>query len=451
MSKNSMLKNFTQRFDGWANLFTGRGNAKYDNTMSDKLVTEDTLTESDNRVLYRSGFGRRIVDRPASDMTREWFKISGDTDGAINKFLINNLDAKTKFKEAITWANVFGGSIIVMGIDDGTRVENPLEEPLNENNIQSVDFLRVYDRWRAVVSSEQYYNEPGHAKFGQPQFYRVTPLEPVSVESFLVHESRVLRFDGPLTDALIKSINGWWNDSIYQLVFRQLSNLDSAHRSVRSILDDFIQIILQIDNLQGMIAGGQEDLVKKRINILDMSRHVMNMVMLDSKENYSKESSSVAGLADLVQEISQAVSAVTGIPVTLLFGRSPAGMNSTGDADIRLYYDEIANRQQEKIVPQLNKLISIVMRATEGPTKGKEIEDWNTSPNPLWQPTEKEIAETKKITSETDEKYILNGVLDPNEVRDARFGGESYSSEIQVEGDLEPPEFPEPKETEGDE
>lgn len=428
-------KKSIERQDGWTNIYTRQGTSGIDKQTGARLTKDLRLTEDDNRNLYRGdGFGRKVVDRPVGDMVREWFNVTNDTDGAINNFLINELDAKKHVRSALTWAKVFGGSLVVMGIDDGSK---DLEAPLNENNIRSFGFLRVYDCHRVQWVSSDLYSDPAHPKFGEPEFYSINPLQPTGTSLFRVHESRVLRFCGVHTDDKTRSENNWWEDSVYQAIFEQLHNLNGAYFSSKNIIDDFIQIILQIDNLQQMIAAGQDDLVKQRLNIIDQGRHIMNTIMLDSKEQYSKEASSVSGLDKLLQEFGQALSAVTDIPMTVLMGRSPAGQNSTGDSDIQLYYDNISDKQENEMLQSMNRLVFLVQKTKEGPTKGKEIDGWSIEFNPLWQLSEKEIAEMKKVTAESDAIYINWGVVDPREVRDARFGGNEYSSELQVDGDVD--------------
>ena len=450
MAKSNSEKNdatikarIAEKLDGWANMLTGWGTQGIDRSVDNTLQRSLLLTEEENRNLYRTDFGAKIVNRPVDDMIKNWFDITNDTDGDINKFLLDVLNAQEIFKGGLTWGNVFGGSIVVMLIDDGTTGPDALEQPLNEANIKSIKGLKVYDRWRATwQSGSDLYEEPTDPKFGQPKYYRITPLEPVPIVQFRVHESRVLRFDGPLTDDRVRSQNNWWNDSIYQKGFKALGQLEQTYFATSSIIDDFIQSVLKIENLQNLVASGQEDVVKKRMQILDLSKHTIHTMLIDAKEQYEKSASSVGGLPELMQEFQQRVAGVYGIPMTLFMGRSPGGMNATGASDITLYYDEIGNQQRLQMLKPAQRLVYLTMLAKEGPTKGVIIENWKIVFNPIGEPTEKEIAETRKLHSDTDKNHVEMGSLDPNEVRKSHFGGSEYSNEILVEGELEQPEPP---------
>ena len=54
------------------------------------------------------------------------------------------------------------------------------------------------------------------------------------------------------------------------------------------------------------------------------------------------------------------------IPATKLFGRSPQGLNATGEADLRNYYDLIAQMQERILRPALEKLLPVMAMSCWG-------------------------------------------------------------------------------------
>lgn len=429
-SAGKMIKSLVA--DGWSNIYTGRGVTGKDKQLSTTYGSVKLLNEQTLRDLYRGdGFARRIINLPTGEMVREWFEVAGDTDGEVVKYL-STIEAKKHVLQALRFARAFGGSVIVMGIDDG----NELDMPLNESNMRTVEFLRVYDRWRVSWTTGDIYDEPENPKYGIPEKYQISPIVSGEATPFYVHETRILKFDGEEVDDRTRQENDGWGDSYFQATWNELANLSDSYNSCKEIIDDFIQIILKVKNLQEMIAAGQEDIVKKRLEIIDLGRHVRNTIMLDGEEEYSKEASTTSGLEKLLQEFQKAVSAVNGIPMTLLMGQSPGGLNATGDSDIRQWYDNIAKEQEKDLLPNLSRLVKIAMLCKEGPTKGKEIEDWSIDFNPLWQPSEKEVVETRHKQAEADKIYIDTGVLYPSEVSMSRFGGDEYSIDTHIEEGL---------------
>jgi len=425
MGKQNIISGAIERVDGWLNLFSSMGGGK-DRTTNTKHSAGALLTQGDLEILYRdNGFAKKIIDLPAYEMTREWIQIENDTENyGLQK--LGKLKAKTTFRDFVKWGNLFGGSIIVMGIDDG----GDLESPLNEDGIRSVEFLRVYDRFQVHWATADVNQNPESPYYGEPEFYTVQSY--TTGTQFRVHTSRVLRYDGSDVPEKSRAQNNGWGDSVLQALYDELREYGIVKSSVVSIVQDFVQTLLQIEGLTDLISSGKEDIVKKRMDIIDMSRSVNNTILLDKDENFTKSASTVTGLDQLMNQFSLALSGVTGIPLTKLFGQAPAGLNATGESDIRNFYDEIKSKQEEILLPNIERLFYLIQLAKKGDYKGKVNEEAVVSFNPLWQMTDQQEADWKYKIAQTDELYIKNGVLAPEEVAVCRFDG-SYSADTVID------------------
>lgn len=415
--------------DGWKNLLTKVGVLGKDKQLANQFVASFQIGEEESQNLFLDdGIGRKVVTVQAREMVRSWIKINGDPDGVIVQAL-QDLNSQDKFKTALQWDFVFGGSILLMGIDDG----GDLDMPVNEKAIKSVVFLKAYDRYRLTWISDDLQSDPTKPFFGEPEYFTVNPITVAGVVPFRVHRSRLLIFDGMDVTEKRRQGNQGWGDSIYQAIFKELSNFAGAYDSAKNIIDDFVQTTMQINNLMDLIASGQEEHILKRLDILDLTRHVGNMVLLDGEEKFEKKASTVTGLPQLLDKFMLALSGATNIPVIVLMGQTPQGLNATGDENVRLWYDHISDQQETKLRNPLELLIRYIMLSKTGPTKGKELDSWSVEFKSLWQSTEKEILETRKLQSEIDDNYINNGTLDASEVAISRFGGDQYSYETIID------------------
>lgn len=407
--------------DGWANLITGLGYAGSDKRLSTGFIAEPRLTYMDLTELYRSdGLAKRTVDLASNDMFRAWFRLEGDTDGLI-EVRLKELDARKQLKKAVRLARLYGGALAVLGINDGGRYD----EPVRENAIKSIEHIHVFDRWRMTVSTADLYLDPANRKFGMPERYLITPLYGTP---FYVHESRVLRFEGEDVTDLIRIRNQGWGDSVLQSVWDRLRALGETYANLETILSEFIIGKMTITNLQEMIASGKEKIAQKRLNYVDMTKHIMNTILLDKEEEYERISTTVTGIAEITDRIIEAYCASTGYPVSLFLGRTEGGLSNSENGQIRFYYDKIAGMQQEELLPQLNRLINYINISL-----GKPIDDeWFVQFNPLWQPTQREITEQRYQQAQTDKIYLDSGVLMPEEVAKSRFGGDYYSYETAL-------------------
>lgn len=423
-----------KRSDGWMNVLTGAGVRGRDKRVSTTwgvgTGTGNVLNEAMLMDIYRvEGFAKRVVDLPASDMTRQWFKIDGDPDGGIVKYL-DDLKARAVVTQALKWSRLYGGSVVLMGIDDGNTDQDALSKPLNEEAIKSIGFFQVYEA--PLLSRRTMYEDVSNSKFGQTEVFSVNPARGTP---FDVHETRLLQFDGVDVPRRARAQNKGWGDSVVQSMYSRIRGLADSYVGVETLIQEYIIGVFTIDNLQDLIANGDEDLIRRRLQVVDMSRHILNSVLVDKEEDYKRISASAAGLHNLVNKLEQALAAVTGIPVTLLFGQSPAGLKATGASDVRFYYDSIAAQQEQKLRSQSERLVDLSLRADDGPDlpsgDGEDV-SWSLRFVPLWEPTEAEIIEMRARQAETDERYINAGVVTNSEVALSRFGGEEYSVETTI-------------------
>lgn len=412
--------------DGWMNLLASMGNKK-DRRTNASFGAGQLLSYTDLTHIYRyNGLGRKIIDLPAYEMTREWIEIENDPENiGLNE--LKRLNAKQAFRDFVKWGKLFGGAIIVMGIDDG----NGLEAPVNTKGIRRVNWLRVYDRHQVTWTTADINNSPESKYFGEPEFYTVSAYSSGNI--FRVHRSRILMHYGTDVPERERVTNNGWGDSVLQSVYDDLRDYGITKSSAVNVMQDFIQTLLQIDNLAEYIAADKENIIKKRLDIIDLSRSVNNTILLDKGEDFSKQASTVTGIDTLIREFAVSVAAVTGIPFTKLFGVSPGGLNATGESDIRNFYDSIKSAQEDEMLPCLEKLMEYIMLSRDSGYKGAINEDAKICFVPLWQLSDKEDAEYKYRIAQTDEIYVRNAVLSPEEIAINRFGEGGFNPDTVIE------------------
>jgi len=423
------LVNFVQ--DGWYNLLTGMGVAgkdKRENTTFGQAPRFDrsTLTE-----IYRGeGLGARIIKIPADDMVRRWFDIVGDTDGFVNMKL-DEMSAKSITTEALYWDRLYGGAMIVIFLDDGQK----LDMPVNEANIRDVLGLQVYDRNDCTWTSSDLYTDESKPNYGDVEYYNINNISTGKI--FRVHDSRLMKFNGEIVPNLTRIENQGWGDSTIQSVYSRLRGLGDSFAGAEAIITEFIVGTLTIENLQALISSKEgTKKVQERLHLLDLSKHMLNTYLLNKNEKFERVSATgVAGMSDLINQLIDACVAVCGIPRVKLFGEQSKGLGSEAAGNIRLYYDEISSLQERKLQRPFEKLSKYIMLSRDGYFNGVELEEWSVRFKPLWQPTEEEVAKTRKVTADTDKIYYDLGL--PGEVILLnRFGGNEYSSEIKLPENL---------------
>lgn len=393
------------RDDGpYQNVFLGIGNNRDRSTFT-KHATSRVLSYQELEDLYISdGFARRIIDVPADEMLREGYEIEGVADEDNVCAYLENINTNSKLSDALKWSSLYGGSLIVMLINDGGL----LEEPLNENSIKEIEELRVYDRWS--VSRQEKYNDPSDKRFGKTKTYMISP---VNGAPYMVHESRCIVIDGVSVPDRVREQNDGWGASKIQQCYDQLIRLGMSHVWGNALLERAQQAVHTIAGLTNILRSpGGENLIRQRIDLVDMSRSINNTVVIDGEETYDLKSTSFAGVTDIMDRISNSLCAVTGMPETLLFGKQQKGLSNTGQGDLENWYSNVRQQQETILLPVIDRIVTIALKAMN-----KYTEDYLIEFKPLWSISYKEEAEIEEKKAKTAEIYVNMGALDASEVR----------------------------------
>ena len=354
--------------DGFVNLLTNYGTAR-DSSEHYYYESEDPVMDDELVRFYEgNGLFSRIIDLPAEEAIKHGFEIKNLADGDTKDFYnecLDELDWEENFMLGLKWARLFGGSIGVMLIDDGRG----LEEPLNWNEIKSIDDIRIYDRSLVVpdYSSITKYESRDPfgirgSRLGMPETYMVTS----KYGTFRVHDSRCLVFqNGVLPERTTNSIYEMWGIPEYIRIHRAVRDVEVAHGMAPKMLDRSIQAIYKMQNLAlEMATEDGEANILKRLQIIDLARGLLNSVVLDAEgEDYDFKSFSFSGVSDVINTTCNYLSAITNIPQTILFGRSPAGMNATGQGDLEGYYNYVERIQKRMVKSNLRYLLAVISAA----------------------------------------------------------------------------------------
>lgn len=436
-----------QREDGYVNLLNKYG-TQQDSSEAYRYEREPIIPDMQLTGLYEgNGLFAKIIDTPAEEALKHGFDLSLKND-ELDAFVEDALDAlewEEKAATAIKWARLYGGSIIVMLIDDGRG----LEEPVDWKHIRSIDELRVYER--AVVQpdcSSLYMQDYGGrgvgnrvSKFGRPEFYYVSSV----YGSFTVHESRCLLFrNGVLPELTTNTTYQLWGMPEYIRIQRALRETLTAHGDSVKLLERSVQAIYSMKNLAQLLATDDgENQVLKRLQVIDMARGLLNSIAIDSEgESYDFKVAQFSGVRDVIDASCNMLSSLTNIPQTLLFGRSPAGMNATGESDLENWYNFVERIQKLMLKPNLRNLLDVTFRAGVASGDIAEEPNYKLKFNPLWSLSETEQAavdqtkaQTAQVKAQTAQIYVDMQAIDPQEVRHSLASDEDFDVEDIVSED----------------
>jgi uncharacterized protein len=377
--------------DGLRNLVANLGTARDKASSSFHYV--DELNPAQLIAAYRGAWlPRKIVDIPAFDACREWRLWTGSQQQieALEK-QETALNVKGKVREAITSARLYGGCAIFIGTG-----ETDLMAPLDVERVGKggLKYLTVVPRYHISGGNQDL--DPESEWFGKPSHWQMNDGRGSLLQ---VHPSRLVIFIGAPLPAMDASATLGWGDSILTAVYSAVTQADATTANISSLVFEAKIDVISVPNLQQNLNTNPqyENAILKRFQLAAVGKGNNGTLILDGEEKYDQKTTSFATLPDIMDRFYQNVSGAADIPMTRLFGRSPAGLNATGDADLRNYYDRISAMQELEMEPAMARLDECLIKSALG-TRPPEVHvEWA----PLWQSSEKEKADIGKVISDT--------------------------------------------------
>lgn len=439
------------RRDSYENVFTNVGVYGKDKSLG-STPTFFPLAYAECETLYRGNdLASRAVDLWVDEAHRQGWKLKirdkqakpGDrsmqeqAEDATTYF--EELDAEALLVECEQKARWGGGSAILVGADDGAL---DLRQPLREDAIRSIKFLTVLTS-RELVPARMY-RDPLQKNFGKVEIWRVQPEADallvggqIAGDMLEVHESRLIIFPGIEVSKAQLRANNMWGDSIFNRMNKVLSDYSLSWSAAVILLQDFAQAVIKIKDLAMLIDSDRDDVVVERFKMIDLGRSVARAIVLNEGEEYERKATPIQGMPEMLDRLAKRLCAACRMPASLLFGDSPAGLNATGAVNERWFYDEIKTYQNRTLKPRHTRLMKLCLLAKDNEaTNGVEPDDWCVEYQSPWQMTDKEKAEIRKLSADTDKVLIDAQVITPEEACKSHFGGDGFNPDLEIDWGL---------------
>lgn len=374
-----------------ANLGTGRDKAA-GSAYAFIPTPKDQLLAS-----YRgSWLPRKIVDIPAKDAIRRWRTWQADkTQISQIEAEETRLDLRAKVLKAKRQARLLGGSAIYIGTTD-----SDVSKPLNPSRIAKggITYLTVLSKDRCNAGEIE--NDPIQQNYGKPKYYTIGEA------STRVDPSRLIIFQGAdIPDDDLAGADRGWGDSVLDSVMQEIKNTDSTMANIATMVFEANVDVISVPGLMDLVGRKEdEDRLLQRFRLAATAKGTNGTLILDGGdgsgnggEKYDRKANSFGNLPEIADRFMQVVSGAADIPATRLLGQSPAGLNSTGEADLRNYYDRIQSEQELELTPAMALFDECLIRSALGSRPATVYYNWNS----LWQPTQTELIANGKVLADT--------------------------------------------------
>lgn len=399
----------------------------------------DIVTDIEAIHLWRSDYlSRVVIEAKPDDAFRRGIGIKLDDADQVKAMVddLQELQVLEIFRHACHMENAYGGCGILPILNDA----GDLSEPLNPATITKMTAIHTFEPRELIPTA--WYSDINNPKYNTPERYRLNPLANgyVTTQQLQqeIHETRMVILPGRRITRLIQPGQRLgWGDSVLSGVYQVIRDFGHTWGSIANIIDNFAQGILKMKGYAQLMQDDDgETIVKRRLANMDMMASALRSLAMDADDDFSRLSTSVAGLADLMGENIFVVCAATRMPATRIFGTAPKGMNATGESDMRNWYDEVDAWREKRAKGKLEQLIELYMLGKDSATGGVIPDEWCVEFPPLVEPTEKEEAERRYIVAQTDKIYAVDiGAVTPEIVARSRWESGFYSAEMTIDWD----------------
>lgn len=388
---------------------------------------------------------RRAVETVARHMTRRWIKFlsvgNGDKAEKIKQIEaeMKRLGIKPAFQKIAEQDGYFGRSHLFLDFgdwDDHAELVSPIGAGDDDTSKSKCSPDRPLKRVKPVEAVWTYplaYNasDPLAPDWYKPQTW--------SVMGKSIHGSRLLTFIGREVPDMLKPTYSFGGLSLSQMAKPSVDNWLETRTSVNDIISAFSVMVLQVD-LQEALQGAGEKLFQ-RIALFNAQRDNRGLLTIGTKEDFKNIAAPLGTLDALQAQAQEHMASIWGIPIEILNGIQPMGLNASSEGQIRVFYDWINSCQEHLFRPHLATVINFIQLSLWGevdPDITFEFEDLEGA-------NDKEQADIELVKAQTHQVYNDMGAVDAGEVRqslvddpDSIYHG--LSSELpQRPGEEEPP------------
>lgn len=398
------------RFDGFVNALSGLGVALGKGGQT-QVAAPVWLSDVDLASLYDSTWlAARIVDMLPGQALQSGFSVPDEVQKAFDAVNYSEEFPQGALFRALCDGRLFGGAAILIGALSSEALDGPLPENA------TIAWLDVVPR--RYLKCREKDEDPSSATYGRAKLWEIIGKH--RRVGLVVHASRLILCEGIPIASEISGSKSWdgaplWG-SVLQPVNQTLAQYEIAWSAVGELIQESSIGVMRMAGVIRMLGSESKSAIDARLALLSQSRSVAKTILLDSEhgEEFTRTAVSFADLPALMVQIAQRASGAAGVPATLLFGMSPAGMNATGESDLRQFYDRAAQYQKQSVTPKLARILSLLGY--------REEIKWPS----IWTPSEAETAQARNANASADRTWFDIGALDSEDIRASRKADGSF-------------------------
>lgn len=314
--------------------------------------------------LYRENWIiQNIIATIPNDMIRKWYRLRSDIApellGSMGR-LERRTQIRKKILQGMYWGRLYGGAAGVLLI----KGQNDMSHPLEIDAVMPGSFLglHIVDRWNGIYPEGELVTDPSDPDFGLPAYYTIRDDE-TGRTATRVHHSRVIRFIGRELPWMEQVTENYWGESEIEAVYEETVRRDNVAGNIAALTFRANINYQETDGLDQLLGTANTEMQRRFWNTMaaqSMLESNFGTRIINRGDAIHNTQYTFTGLPDVYDRVMMDVAGAARTPVTKLFGRSPAGLNATGESDMQNYYDYIDGLRETELRGILERLMPVM-------------------------------------------------------------------------------------------
>lgn len=316
--------------------------------------------------LSQNGLIRAGVTTVAEEMTKRWVEVKrsgkdvtdANGDGQDDKVkavatALDDFGVQELFNDAAQKCDFDGGCLIY--IDTGEEDDKALAEELYFDGSLLRGKLKRFTLVEAINLYPGLYNatDPLRPDYFNPDSWMVLGKR--------IHKSRFLHFAPNKVNMLLRPAYNFFGIPAAQLALDYVAHFTKCREAANRLLTKFSLTALKTNLMATVLSGGGREVLDRRIQLFTQFRDNDATQVIDKdSEEIVQINTPMTGATDIVRQSLEFVAAIFRIPFVKFLGISPGGLNSTGEADLRNFYDHVGSKQEKMLRRPLERVLDVL-------------------------------------------------------------------------------------------
>lgn len=387
----------TTRHDAWSGALGPASQSVIDSPTRAQLVSPPQwLSETEaGALVVNSGIAHRIVWGPSEDAVAAGYSVEG-AEGAT--------DLREVAVEALGAARALGGAWIwPVTTTDSEALSKPLSP--GPHKVEAVHVVGADEALPVLWDTD-----PMSPTWGRPLTLQVTPQRVgMASASRMIHASHLCYVPGLRSWGSQRTAREGYDLSALDVYRSAIDGIEEVWQSTSRLMVRRAIPWIKLSEVRDAVVGGQASGLTERMRGIVGRMTTEALIWLGEGDEAGWSAPPLTGTQESMAAMVSRLSAVEGIPVTVLMGQAPGGL-STDDAAGRRSYASLLERVRGAVEPALLQVYAIAL----GP--GQRSLVWG----PADAPSAKEEADLSLQYAQRDALLVTASVISPEESR-ARY------------------------------